>query len=115
MGGTSHRSTSKGSVLGYLLFNIYLNDIFYFVEYTNVCNFADDAAPHSSGYNVNEALTNVEHDSLILLEWFCANFMTLNDDKCHLLISGHKNEHIFTSLSDDTKWEENAVTKRNFD
>ena len=54
-------------------------------------------------------MTDVEHDSSILLEWFRDNFMTLNADKCHLLFSGHKHEHMFASLSDETIWEENAV------
>ena len=58
----------QASVLGLLLFNIYHNDIFYFVECTEVCNFADDTIHHSSGYNVNEVLTDVGHDSSILLE-----------------------------------------------
>ena len=31
----------QGSVLGSILFNIYLNDIFYFLN-CNICNFADD-------------------------------------------------------------------------
>ena len=31
----------QGSVLGLLLFNIYLNNSFYLVEFTEVCNFAD--------------------------------------------------------------------------
>ena len=58
----------QGSVLRPLLFNIYLNDIFYFVEYTDVCKFADDATPNSCAYDVNEVLTDVEHDNSILLE-----------------------------------------------
>ena len=32
----------QGSVLGALLFNIYLHDLFYLYERTEVCNFADD-------------------------------------------------------------------------
>ena len=54
-------------------------------------------------------LADVEHDTSILLERFRDIFMTLNADKCHLLFSGHKHEHMFASLADETIWEENAV------
>ena len=30
------------SILGPLLFNLFINDLFLFLERTNICNFADD-------------------------------------------------------------------------
>ena len=51
------------SVLGSVLFNSYLNDIFHFVEYAN--NFADDTTPNFNGYDMNEVLML----SIIAVEW----------------------------------------------
>ena len=99
----------QGSVLGPLLFNIYLNDLFYIVENTDICNFADDTTPHSSGYNLKEVMEDVEHDCSILVEWFRDNYLTLNADKCHLLVSGFKYEAMYASVGDALLWEENSV------
>ena len=40
------------SILGPLLFNIYLNDMFFFLPNINITNFADDIAP----YEINKSL-----------------------------------------------------------
>ena len=54
-------------------------------------------------------MTNAEHDCSILVEWFRNNFMKLNAEKCHLLVSGHKNELMFAKVRDAIIWEECAA------
>ena len=71
------------SVLGPLLFNIYLNDLFYIAESTNVCNFADDTTFYACDRDVNSLINRLEHDSYLAIEWFENNSMKLNQDKCH--------------------------------
>ena len=81
---------SQGLVLGPLLFNIYLNELLYAVENTEICNFADETTPNSSDFDLKGLMIDVEHDCSLLVEWFRDNYLTLNADKCHLLVSGHK-------------------------
>ena len=75
-----------------------LFNLFYAVKYAHICNFADDTTPHCNSTNINEAMTNVEHDCTLLVEWFRDNFMTLNASKCHLLVSGFKDELMFATV-----------------
>ena len=35
---------------------------------------------------------------LTAIEWFESNYMKLNEDKCHFLISGDKSEHLFITV-----------------
>ena len=39
----------EGSVLGPLLFNVYVKDLIYFIQNTDICNFADDNTIYSCG------------------------------------------------------------------
>ena len=88
----------QGSVLGPLLFNIYLNDLFYAVENSEICNFADDTTPHSSGYKLKDVMIDIENDCSLLIDWFRDNYLTLNADKCHLIVTGHKHEEMYASM-----------------
>ena len=85
----------QGSILGPLLFNIYLNDIFYFVNKSDIANYADDTTPYSVDTNMEPLLNSLETDTNTLIKWFSDNYLKLNADKCHLLISNHnKDIHI---------------------
>ena len=97
----------QGSVLGPFLFNIYLNDLFYLTESTEVCNFADDTTFFACDENLNSLIKRLEHDSLLAIEWFQNNNMKLNQDKCHLLVSGYKHENVWAQIGDEKIWESN--------
>ena len=90
------KGVPQGSVLGAILFNIFLNDICFFI--TNICNFADDNTLHSCDASVHTVLNDLEHDSLLAIEWFETYFMKLNPDKCHLLIAGYKHEWCWVNI-----------------
>ena len=51
-----------GSILGPLLFNIFINDIFLVVEKSDICNFADDETLVFHGSILPFILINLEHD-----------------------------------------------------
>ena len=51
----------------------------------------------------------LEHDARIAIEWFESNYMKLNEDKCHFLISGNKSEHLFVNVGPYKIWESNSV------
>ena len=49
----------QGSVLGLLLFNIYLNDLFFILKDVGMCNFADDTARYISGERLENVLKSL--------------------------------------------------------
>ena len=45
-------------------------------------------------------MINLEDDSSTAISWFKYNYMKLNEEKCHFLMSGHKYEHIWAEIGE---------------
>ena len=58
----------QGSIQGLLLFNIFLNDIFYFENRAFISNYADDNVLYAFGSNLEEVKQNLSQDLLKLSE-----------------------------------------------
>ena len=72
----------QGSVLGPLLFNIFINDLFLFVVN---CNFAYDNTLSIANLSIEEIITHLQNDIHILQTWYHNNAMLLNETKCKCL------------------------------
>ena len=68
-----------------------------------VCNFADDTIPFVCDLDIT-TLNKLEENSAIALTWFEANYMKLNSNKCHLLVSGHHYEKMFINIGNNRIW-----------
>ena len=72
---------------------------------THVCNFADDTTLSAFGTNLEDLLHNLEYDTQSAIVWFDNNYMKLNQDKCHFLITGNVIEHLWAKVGDELIWE----------
>ena len=81
-----------------LLFNIYINDLFYLIEFTYVCNFADDTAFFARDSVLKDLMERLGYDTKLAIEWFENNYMNVNEDKCHLLVAVHRQEAFLTHI-----------------
>ena len=77
----------QGSILGPLLFNIFINDIFFFLTKCHITNFADDNTPYGIEKEIMQLLKDLEAETYTVLNWFRFNEMKPNQKKCHLIVA----------------------------
>ena len=87
------RGIPQGSILGPLLFNVFINDIFMIIEQSDICNFADDNTLYLCGERLTEIKKNLVSDTKSILNWFRLNSLKVNPGKFQFIILGDKSHH----------------------
>ena len=77
----------QGSILGPLLFNICIYDMFYDNTDCDIASHADDNTPYCSSFSLDKVINKLEACTNNLFKWFHENHMKANADKCHLLVT----------------------------
>lgn len=76
----------QGSILGPVLFNIFLNDIFYFIRDCSLHNFADDNTLSAIAKTSAEVIKCLESETENTIEWLDRNGMIANPGKFHSIL-----------------------------
>lgn len=84
----------QGSVLGPLLYLIYINDIEDIEMEGKIYLFADDTCIMYSGKTMDEIQQKVNKDMPVLEQWFKSNLLTLNTDKTKYMTIANRNKTI---------------------
>ena len=87
----------QGSVLGPILFNIFINDLLFVVQ-ESICNFADDNTLYICGTNITDITRRINKDLEIVLHWFTNNGMVANPDKFQAIFLGNTNNNITLNI-----------------
>ena len=83
----------QGSVLGPMLFNIFINDLLFLVR-EEICNLADDNTAYVCAENTSSVLCRLHNDLEIVLDWVSNNGMVANPDKFQAIFLGTRDNSI---------------------
>ena len=76
----------QGSNFGPLLFNIFINDLFFSIQKSEVCNFADDNTLFCGEKDLDLVFLNLNSDLSNAMDWFKINSLRANPGKFQFLV-----------------------------
>ena len=82
----------QGSILGPLLFLLYINNLSSVSEYCYSVLFADDTNVLISGENIDVLCSRLNEELESIREWLCCNKLSLNFSKTHYMIFTPRNK-----------------------
>ena len=84
----------QGLVLGPLLSNIDLIDLFLECENDNISNYADDTTLYSCAQDISSVTSELQSISKSFFDWCRSNHMKANPEKCHVILSTNTQREI---------------------
>ena len=106
----------QGSVLGPLLFLIFINDMQNSLSDIIIKLFADDTNCFISGYNFSEVAKTVKNELNSLMKWITANKLTINFDpkKSRYCVFSPNNKELPANYKDGLEMEGNKLSYKEF-
>lgn len=87
---SNHLGVPQGSILGPLLFILYVNDLGNCLQHCKIEMFADDTAIYVEAKTIEEATAKMNGDLNTLYKKICENKLKLNIDKTKVMLIGNK-------------------------
>ena len=80
----------QGSILGPLLFLLYVNDLPLYIDSSYLDMYADDSTLHTSANSFNDLQVNLQNNVYNIENWCNENGMRLNPKKCKSMVIGSR-------------------------
>ena len=103
-----HSGVPQGSILGPLLFVIFINDLPLVLKNVNADLYADDTTIHKSASSIDVLNIALNDDFYNIKEWCSENDMVLNTDKTKVMLIGSTRRHLENENDVRIKVDENT-------
>ena len=101
----------QSSILGPILFNIFLNDLFLCIKKSGLDNFIDDNTITATCNTLTELLKSLEQESESAVGWFKQSEMIVNADKFQAIILNKNSEAKYKLTIDNNNIESTKSVK----
>ena len=82
----------QGSILGLILFNLFINNLFFFIKDADLANFEDDNKIYVGSKDLTELLEMSRKECETVINWFKSNKRIVNLNKFQSMIISSKKD-----------------------